>query len=181
MPRTDSCDTSGSASMTATRSSGRPCASSSRTTTTNGIPGGRQSPDPAAVDGTATPWSRPVPPAARWDVELLLSVSSVIHDRPSTPRSSFWTVRGRPRRFWFGAPKGERHDQDRWRGEQRRSPACTCRCSSSPNTRCPRTFATRPSGRCTPANLRRHNGPHVLILSAGGRSAAIWNSAASGR
>ena len=34
-----------------------------------------------------------VPPAARWDVELLLSVSSVIHDRPSTPRSSFWTVR----------------------------------------------------------------------------------------
>ena len=34
-----------------------------------------------------------VPPAARWDVELRLSVSSVIHDRPSTPRSSFWTVR----------------------------------------------------------------------------------------
>ena len=52
-------------------------------------PGARQSPDPAAVDGTATPWSRPVPPAARWDVELLLSVSSVIQDRPSTPRSSF--------------------------------------------------------------------------------------------
>ena len=56
-------------------------------------PGARQSPDPAAVDGTATPWSRPVPPAARWDVELLLSASSVIHDRPSTPRSRFWTVR----------------------------------------------------------------------------------------
>ena len=37
MPRTDSCDTSWSSSMTATRSSGRPCASSSRTTTTNGI------------------------------------------------------------------------------------------------------------------------------------------------
>ena len=37
-----------------------------------------------------------VPPAARWDVELLLSVSSVIHDRPSTPRSSFWTVRVPP-------------------------------------------------------------------------------------
>ena len=36
---------------------------------------------------------RPVPPAARWDVARLLSVSSVIHDRPSTPRSSFWTVR----------------------------------------------------------------------------------------
>ena len=35
----------------------------------------------------------PVPPAARWDVELLLSVSSVIHDRPLTPRSSFWTIR----------------------------------------------------------------------------------------
>ena len=46
---------------------------------------GTLAPDPAAVDGTATPWSRPVPPAARWDVELLLSVSSVIHDRPSTP------------------------------------------------------------------------------------------------
>ena len=56
-------------------------------------PGARQSPDPAAVDGTATPWSRPVPPAARWDVALLLSVSSVIHDRPSTPRSRFGTVR----------------------------------------------------------------------------------------
>ena len=40
-----------------------------------------------------TPWSRPVPPAARWDVALRLSVSSVIHDRPSTPRSSSWTVR----------------------------------------------------------------------------------------
>ena len=40
-----------------------------------------------------TPWSRPVPPAARWDVALRLSVSSVIHDRPSTPRSRFWTVR----------------------------------------------------------------------------------------
>ena len=36
---------------------------------------------------------RPVPPAARWDVARLLSVSSVIHERPSTPRSSFWTVR----------------------------------------------------------------------------------------
>ena len=36
MPRTDACDTSGSSSMTATRSSGRPGASSSRTTT-NGI------------------------------------------------------------------------------------------------------------------------------------------------
>ena len=58
-------------------------------------PGARPSPDPAAVDGPATPWSRPVPPAARWDVELLLSVSSVIHDRPSTPRSGFWTVRAR--------------------------------------------------------------------------------------
>ena len=56
-------------------------------------PGARQSPDSAAVDGPATPWSRPVPPAARWDVALRLSVSSVIHDRPSTPRSSFWTVR----------------------------------------------------------------------------------------
>ena len=56
-------------------------------------PGARQSLDLAAVDGTATPCSRPVPPAARWDVELLLSVSSVIHDRPLTPRSSFWTVR----------------------------------------------------------------------------------------
>ena len=54
----------------------------------------RQSPDPAAVDGPATPWSRLVPPAARWDVARRLSVSSVIHDRPSTPRSSFWTVRG---------------------------------------------------------------------------------------
>ena len=56
-------------------------------------PGARPSPDPAAVDGPATPSSRPVPPAARWDVALRLSVSSVIHDRPSTPRSSFWTVR----------------------------------------------------------------------------------------
>ena len=56
-------------------------------------PGARQSPDPAAVDGTATPWSRPVPPAARWDVARRLSVSSVLHDRPSIPRSSFWTVR----------------------------------------------------------------------------------------
>ena len=62
-------------------------------------PGARPSPDPAAVDGTATPWSRPVPPAARWDVERLRSVSSVLHDRPSTPRSRFWTVRGpAPRR-----------------------------------------------------------------------------------
>ncbi len=52
-------------------------------------PGARQSPDPAAVDGTATPWARPGPPAARWDVARRLSVSSVIHDRPSTPRSSF--------------------------------------------------------------------------------------------
>ena len=51
-------------------------------------PGARQAPDPAAVDGTATPWSRPVPPAARWDVARRLSVSSVIHARPSTPRSS---------------------------------------------------------------------------------------------
>ena len=41
----------------------------------------------------ATPWARPVPPAARWDVARLLSVSSVIHDRPSTPRSRSWTVR----------------------------------------------------------------------------------------
>ena len=56
-------------------------------------PGARPSPDPAAVDGTATPWSRPVPPAARWDVARRLSVSSVIHDRPPIPRSSFWTVR----------------------------------------------------------------------------------------
>ena len=32
---------------------------------------------------------------ARWDVARLRSVSSVIHDRPSTPRSSFWTVRER--------------------------------------------------------------------------------------
>ena len=61
-------------------------------------PGDRQSPDPAAVDGTATPWSRPGPPAARWDVARRLSVSSVIHDRPSTPRSRFWTVRRRTRR-----------------------------------------------------------------------------------
>ena len=57
-------------------------------------PGARQSPEPAAVDGPATPWSRPVPPAARGDVARRLSVSSVIHDRPSTPRSGFWTVRG---------------------------------------------------------------------------------------
>ena len=57
-------------------------------------PGARPSLDPAAVDGTATPWARPVPPTARWDVALRLSVSSVIHDRPSTPRSSFGTVRG---------------------------------------------------------------------------------------
>ena len=35
----------------------------------------------------------PLPPAARWDVARRLSVSSVIHDRPSTPRSRFWTVR----------------------------------------------------------------------------------------
>ena len=61
-------------------------------------PGARQSPDPAAVDSTATPWSRPVPPAARWDVARRLSVSSVIHDRPSTPRSSSWTVRPGPNR-----------------------------------------------------------------------------------
>ncbi len=32
-------------------------------------PGARPSLDPAAVDGPATPWSRPVPPAARWDVD----------------------------------------------------------------------------------------------------------------
>ena len=37
--------------------------------------------------------ARPGPPAARGDVARRLSVSSVIHDRPSTPRSSFWTVR----------------------------------------------------------------------------------------
>ena len=34
-----------------------------------------------------------MPPAARWDVALRLSVSSVIHDRPSAPRSRFWAVR----------------------------------------------------------------------------------------
>ena len=31
----------------------------------------------------------------QWAPVLPVSVSSVIHDRPSTPRSSFWTVRGR--------------------------------------------------------------------------------------
>ena len=151
MPRTDSCDTSGSSSMTATRASGRPCATRSprpmspplrrpaRAPNLNAYterfvrtikdsclarmgligeglaasrrprvrrarpprtesPGARQSPDPAAVDSTATPWSRPVPPAARWDVARRLSVSSVIHDRPSTPRSSSWTVRPGPNR-----------------------------------------------------------------------------------
>ena len=149
MPRTDACDTSGSSSMTATRSSGRPGATRSprpmsppsdaprpradperlhgaRRAHHQGLlprahgpdrrglaasrrprvrrarpprtesPGARQSPDPAAVDGTATLWSRPVPPAARWDVARRLSVSSVIHDRPSTPRSSFWTRRAGP-------------------------------------------------------------------------------------
>ena len=36
--------------------------------------------------------------AARWDVARRLSVNSVIHDRPSTPRSRFWTVRADPSR-----------------------------------------------------------------------------------
>ena len=87
-------------------------------------PGARPSPDPAAVDGTATPSSRPVPPAARWDVALLLSVSSVIHDRPSTPRSSFWTVRDRSRR--------------RGRSRSRRRPGSSPAASAAPGSRPPR-------------------------------------------
>ena len=106
------------------------------------------------------PWSRPGPPAARWDVARRLSVSSVIHDRPSTPRSSFWTVR-RWRRWW-------RHSSGlacaKTGGGCRRRTAPTCGRSRSPTCPSrrgsPSASVIRTSARRTrPAPRRRTSSP----------------------